>query len=75
MIFTSEKAKEMFSYDYDQYGDSYAEDVSKEDLKKIFQNIAAEVACISLIYATIHHIDWFVKFVHREKSKPTVLYC
>ena len=43
MIFTSDKTREMFSIDYDRYGDSYVDDVTEDELKRIFKNISIEV--------------------------------
>jgi len=42
MIFTSDKTREMFSIDYDRYGDSYVDDVTEDELKRIFKNISVE---------------------------------
>ena len=49
MIFTSDKTKEMFSVDYDKYGDSYVDDVSEDELKRIFKNISVEVLIIFFV--------------------------
>ena len=49
MIFTSDKTKEMFSVDYDKYGDSYVDDVSEDELKRIFKNISVEVLLIFFV--------------------------
>ena len=50
MIFSSEKTKEMFSIDYDKYGDSYAEAIDKEDLRRVFNKINAEVVFLHISY-------------------------
>lgn len=43
MLFTSEKTKERFLLDYDQYGDSYMEDADEANLQGIFSEINGKV--------------------------------
>ena len=44
LIYTSHKTADKFAQDYDRHGDSYYEDTSVEDLKKVFKKIDEQVS-------------------------------
>ena len=43
MIHTSPKTQKSFQVDYDEYGDSYTEDTTAEQLKDVFERIDGQV--------------------------------
>ena len=44
MIFTCPKTEKLFAADYDKYGDSYYEDTTEQDLRKVFDRVEEEVS-------------------------------
>lgn len=46
MIHTSPETDKVFSQSYDKYGDSYFEDTTEQELRKVFEKIQKEVCLL-----------------------------